>query len=66
MTKIEELEMVVSSLPEEEYSQFRQWFIERDWEAWDREIEADAKDGKLDFLIQEAAEAKKSRQMKDL
>ncbi len=66
MTKIEELELAVSSLPEEEYSKFRQWFLERDWEAWDQEIESDAKNGKLAFLAQEAAEAKMNRQLKDL
>lgn len=66
MTKVEELETVIDALPKEEYSQLRQWFFERDWEAWDREIEADAEGGKLDFLLQEAAEAKKNRRLKDL
>jgi hypothetical protein len=66
MTKIEELEMAVSSLPEEDYSRFRQWFLERDWEKWDREIEADAASGKLDFLFQEAADAKKNNRLRDL
>jgi hypothetical protein len=66
MTKIEELEMAITSLPEEDYSQLRRWFLERDWEKWDREIEADAESGKLDFLLQEAAEAKKNNQLKDL
>jgi hypothetical protein len=66
MTKIEELEKEVSALPEKEYSQFRQWFLDRDWEMWDREIEADANEGRLEFLVQEAAEAKMSRQLKDL
>jgi hypothetical protein len=66
MTKIEELEMAVSSLPEEDYSRFRLWFLERDWEKWDREIEADAASGKLDFLLREAAEAKKDNQLRDL
>jgi hypothetical protein len=66
MTKIEELEMAITSLPEEDYSQLRRWFLERDWERWDREIEADAESGKLDFLLQEAAEAKKGNQLKDL
>ena len=66
MTRIEELERAVTSLPEEEYSQFRRWFLDRDWEKWDREIEADAASGKLDFLRQEAAEAKKNNQLKDL
>ncbi len=66
MTKIEELEMAVTSLQEEEYSQFRRWFLNRDWEKWDREIEADSESGRLDFLLQEAADAKKSNKLKDL
>ena len=65
MTKIEELEMVITSLPEEDYSQLRRWFLERDWEKWDREIEADAESGKLDFLLQEAAKAKRHNQLLD-
>jgi len=66
MTKVEELEMAITSLPEEDYSRLRRWFLERDWEKWDREIEADAANGKLDFLFQEAAEAKRNNQLKDL
>jgi hypothetical protein len=66
MTKAEELEKAVASLPQEEYSQFRRWFLDRDWDQWDREIEADAAGGKLDFLRQEAAEAKRNNQLKDL
>ena len=66
MTKIEELELAIASLPEEDYSQFRRWFLERDWEKWDREIEADATSGKLDFLLEEAAQAKRDNQLKDL
>ena len=30
MTKVEELEMAITSLPEEDYSRIRQWFLERD------------------------------------
>jgi hypothetical protein len=66
MTRIEELELAVSSLPKAEYSQFRQWFLERDWEAWDRALEEDAKNGKLDFLVREAIEAKRYQRLKDL
>jgi hypothetical protein len=66
MTRIEELEMAITSLPEEEYCQLRRWFLDRDWEKWDREIEADSEGGKLDFLLREAAEAKKSNRLKDL
>ncbi|MEW6265365.1 MAG: hypothetical protein AB1641_19990 [Thermodesulfobacteriota bacterium] len=66
MTRVEELEAAVASLPREEYSQFRRWFLDRDWEKWDQEIEEDAKAGRLDFLIREAAEAKKVKKLRDL
>lgn len=66
MTRLEELELVIASLPEDEYSQFRRWFLERDWDKWDREIEADFTSGKLDFLVKEAQDAKAKRTLKDL
>ncbi|MGI8783051.1 MAG: hypothetical protein ACR2L2_05295 [Acidobacteriota bacterium] len=66
MTKLEELELAIESLPEKEYSQFRRWFLERDWERWDREIEADSTSGKLDFLVEEAQDAKAKRTLNDL
>ena len=66
MISLKELEMAVDALPEKEYSQFRQWFLERDWEKWDRQIAADSAAGKLDFLIQEAREAKNSGNLRNL
>jgi len=66
MAKLEELERAVSSLTEEEYRQFRRWFLERDWEQWDRQIEEDSKAGKLDFLVREALEAKKHGRLEEL
>jgi hypothetical protein len=46
--------------------QFRRWFLDRDWEKWDCEIETDSENGKLDFLLQEAAEAKKGGVLQEL
>jgi hypothetical protein len=66
VTKLEELEMAVASLSKEEYGEFRRWFLERDWENWDRQIEEDSKAGKLDFLVKEALEAKKEGKLKEL
>ncbi len=51
MTKLEELERAIDNLPEEEYRRFRRWFMEKDWERWDREIAEDSRVGKLDFLL---------------
>jgi len=54
MGKLEELEQRIKSLPPDELSRFRAWFLEFDHQVWDRQIEADAKAGKLDRLVNEA------------
>ena len=58
MSKVEEILCSIESLSDEEYSQLREWFSERDWEKWDKQIEADSKSGKLDFLVKEALDEK--------
>jgi hypothetical protein len=54
MTKIEVLEQEVQKLSPEELAAFRDWFAEYDWQAWDRQIERDAAEGKLDRFAAEA------------
>jgi hypothetical protein len=54
MTKVEKLEREVRGLTAEELATFREWFAVFDAEAWDRQIEADAKAGKLNALAEEA------------
>jgi hypothetical protein len=54
MGKIERLEQEIRALTDDEFAQLRRWIIEYDAEAWDREIEADVKAGKLDHLAEEA------------
>ena len=54
MTKVEALEKEVQSLTPEELAAFREWFAEYDWQAWDRQLENDVADGKLDALAAEA------------
>ena len=58
MADITTLQEAVLALPEEDYALFRAWFSELDWEKWDRQIETDSEQSKLDFLIAEAQEAK--------
>ena len=60
MTEIQE---AIRSLPRADFLQLMQWLDEHDWDVWDSEIEADSDCGRLDFLINEAAKAK--RQGKD-
>lgn len=66
MTKVEAIEREVEKLSREELAAFRDWFAEYDWEAWDREIEADAAAGKLDKLMAEALEEHRNGKTKEI
>ena len=66
MSKVEAIQSAILSLSSEEYVYLRQWFAERDWEQWDKQIEEDAASGKLDFLIEEAMVEKAQGQLRDL
>lgn len=54
MSKIETIEQEIKTLSPEEFAAFRKWFSQFDAEAWDRQIEEDAKSGKLDALANAA------------
>lgn len=66
MSRVEELEKAIDALPEEEYTQLRQWFSEKDWQKWDKQLAADTGSGKLDFLLKEASEAKSKNTLREL
>jgi len=66
MSRLREIEMAIDALPDEEYSELRRWFLERDWAKWDRQIEADSASGSLNFLVKEAREAKGQGTLKPL
>jgi len=58
ITKVEEINAAIESLPVEEFVRLRQWFCEKDWQEWDKQIARDSESGKLDFLIKEAIDEK--------
>jgi hypothetical protein len=66
MDTVEEIEKAVAALSPEELAQFRAWFVEFDWAAWDRKIERDVEAGKLDRLAENALRDHKSGRTKPL
>jgi hypothetical protein len=54
MRKVEGIEQQIRELSSAEFAELRNWVLERDWVAWDAQIEADASSGKLDKLVSEA------------
>ena len=66
MSKVDELKTEIERLPQEEFAELVRWLSEKDWERWDKQIEADSVAGKLDFLVREALEEKAKGTLKDL
>jgi hypothetical protein len=51
MRKVEHIEQQIGELTRDEFAELREWVLERDWSAWDAQIEVDSSTGKLDKLI---------------
>ena len=54
MTKVEQLEQDIMTLSRLELAAFRDWFQSYLADQWDKQIELDARAGKLDSLASEA------------
>ena len=54
MAKLEMLQTEIEKLSPQEFTELREWLLEKDWAAWDRQIEEDAAAGKLDELFDKA------------
>ena len=67
MSSVAEIKQAILELPKAEYAEeIVEWLYELEEEAWDRQIEEDAKSGKLDALAAEAWEAKANGTLMDL
>lgn len=66
MRKVEEIEEQVRNLSTSELAEFRKWYAEFDAQAWDRQLEADVKAGKLDALGEAARRARREGKSKEL
>ena len=54
MRKVEHIERQIGELSREEFTELREWVLERDRAAWETQIEGDTRSGKLDRLLEEA------------
>jgi hypothetical protein len=66
MKQIEQIQSEIESLSQEDFVRLREWFAERDWQLWDNQLETDISEGKLDFLLEEAMQAKAQGKLQDL
>jgi hypothetical protein len=66
VSTVNEIESAVSKLSRSELQSFRDWFHEFEAAAWDRQLEEDARKGRLDALADEALNDLRSGRCKDL
>jgi hypothetical protein len=64
--QIEQLKTEIEMLSDEDFEGLRRWFAERDWQRWDKQLEADVAAGKLNFLLEEAKKAKQEKTLQEL
>ncbi|KAF0107169.1 MAG: hypothetical protein FD146_2010 [Anaerolineaceae bacterium] len=58
---ISEIKQAITQLPPQDLSRLRAWFEEFDAQMWDKQIEEDAKSGRLDQLLAEVSEQRMQR-----
>jgi hypothetical protein len=66
MTRVEKLEREIEKLSPDERRQLRNWILEIDAGAWDREIESDVAAGRLDALAKEAVDEHRAGKTKPI
>ena len=66
MSKIDALKADIERLSSQELAELFRWLSEKEWESWDKEIEADSQAGRLDFLVREARKEKAKGTLKEM
>jgi hypothetical protein len=66
MPTLDEIERIVADLLPEELAKFRSWFASYDAELWDRQLEKDVSEGKLDRFAAEALAEHERGETRDL
>lgn len=65
MSSVSEIESAIRGLPAEEFWKLADWFDEVRSQAWDRQMDDDARSGRLDFLFRESDQERESGRLKD-
>jgi len=51
---VEQIENAILNLSEQDFSKLRNWLLDLDYQEWDKQLEQDINEGKLDALAEEA------------
>jgi len=54
MSTLKQIETAILNLSTDEFKQFKQWFLDLDYQQWEQQLEQDVVTGKLEELANEA------------
>ena len=66
MATITEIKKIIKNLSDEDFNSFADWFQKLDEERWDKELEKDIAEGRLDDIAQEALNEYNSKKCTEL
>jgi hypothetical protein len=66
MSTIEQIKTAILTLAPDEFQRLRQWFADVDYQLWDRQLQQDVTDGKLDALAEESIAEFKAGQCREI
>ncbi len=66
LNEVELLEQRIEALDNAAFATLRDWFVEFELRRWDQKIETDAKEGKLDALVNSALAEYQSGTVREL
>lgn len=66
MTSLAEIKEAIQNLPPTEFAEIARWLEDVREDEWDRQIEADAAAGRLNFLKEQVAQARVAGTVREL
>ena len=66
MTSLAEIKEAIQDLPPAEFAEIARWLQDVQEDQWDRQIEADAAVGRLDFFKEQVAQARAAGTVREL
>ena len=54
MTTIEQIEAAILTLNTDDFHKLRTWFLDLDYQQWDKQLQQDVIEGRLNALVEEA------------
>ncbi len=54
MSTLEQIEAAILTLTSDDFEKLRRWFLDLDYHRWDKQLEQDVAEGKLEALADEA------------